>query len=333
MSALKIFEQNQLSLQLIPVSIREIFILTKAPCDFFIFEDGLFRIGIHHDDQLGPKIYKSMVDQGHWKLFITEKDRQAISLMMQQELHKSARSLSIGNIQSNIAQQTNLLSINMASLLNDPMNDEILKLQFQTIKNLSSVLLANKDELKAFYEDYEKQKHYFMISHPMLSSMLLLAFLESIHMFSEKEIEMLFVTSYFKDIGMAFIPQDIFNKKELTEPDKKLIKEHTMHSVNILKNRIPLHPNYLHMIANHHCLNGHNENALESTKQDENFVIGVETIMMGLTDTIVAATTPRPYRPEMSLFQVLDMMKDPVGKQYASEFKALVYFLRRFFLK
>ncbi|MFZ4714080.1 MAG: HD-GYP domain-containing protein [Bacteriovoracaceae bacterium] len=333
MGVLKIFEQNSLSLKLVPISIRELFLLNKAPCDFYGFVDGLFHIIIKRDSSLNSKVFKNLIEQSHWKLFMTPVDREHISYLLQNELQKSARSLSIGNIHSNIAHQSNLLTLSMGSLYNDPMNDSLLKLQFQAAKNLSSVLISHKEDLKEFYADFEKQKHFFMLAHPLLSSMVFLGFLDSIKIFNEKEIEQLFVTCYFKDIGMSFLPPELFTKKDLTEAEKDLIKEHASHSVNILKNRVPLHNNYLHVIANHHCLNNFNNLAVSPKKNEENYVIGLETVFMGLIDTIVAATAPRPFREKVSLFVVLDKLKEPVIKSYATEFKALVYFLRRFYLK
>jgi hypothetical protein len=49
--------------------------------------------------------------------------------------------------------------------------------------------------------------------------MLLLSFLQSIHLFSDREIENLFLASYLKDIGFAMIPSE---KYDLNTLSKKL---------------------------------------------------------------------------------------------------------------
>jgi hypothetical protein len=331
MSALKLFEQNSLSLKLVPISIRELFLLTRAPCDLYSFVDGLFQVVLKKNVSLNQVVFKNLIDANHWKLFVTSEEKQNINFLLQEELQKSARSLSMGDIQKNIAHQTNLLTITLASVYNDPLNDTTLKLQYQSVKNLGNVVIQNIDQLKEFYDDYQRQKQFFLLAQPLLTSFLYLGFLENLKIFSSKELEQLFVTSYFKDMGMSFLPQDIFTKKKLTDEEKELLQDHAKHSVDILRNRLPFQQSQLNIIVNHHCLNPYNDLALSSPKNDENFIIGVETVFMGLIDTIVAATTPRPYRDPVSLYVILDKLKHPVMKSYASEFKVLVYFLRRFY--
>jgi hypothetical protein len=331
MSALKLFEQNSLSLKLIPISIRELFLLTRAPCDLYAFVDGLFQIVLKKNVNLNQVVFKNLIDSNQWKLFVTSEEKQNINFLLQEELQKSARSLSMGDIQKNVAHQTNLLTITLSYVYNDPLNDTTLKLQYQSVKNLGGVLIQNIDLLKEFYEDYQRQKQFFLLAQPLLTSFLYLGFLENLKIFSSKDLEQLFVTSYFKDLGMSFLPQDIFTKNELTHEEKELLQDHPKHSVDILRNRLPFQQNQLNIIANHHCLNPYNDLALSGPKTDDNFIIGVETVFMGLIDTIVAATTPRPYRDPVSLYVILDKLKQPVLKSYAAEFKVLVYFLRRFY--
>lgn len=333
MSAYKIFEQNHLSLKLVPVGLRELFLFTHSPFDFYIFVDGLFHIAVQKDESFNLKFFRSLIDQGHWYLFTYEENKLKLSEHIKSELQRSARALSIGNIQSNVHYQTNLLTLNMTRLYENPMNDDMLKLQFQTVRNLSLLMLQNKSMIKDFFEDFQKQKHYFIASQPLLSSMLLLAFLESTKMFNEKEIEMLFITSYFKDIGMSFVPNDNFDKKNLSNNEKNLFRDHSRNSIDILKDRLPLQANYLSIMANHHCLNDYLKISLRNPEHKDLFVVGVETILLAAMDVIVAATASRPYRTPLTLFEVLEMLREPLSKQYPAEFKALVYFLRRFFIK
>lgn len=333
MSAYKIFEQNHLSLKLVPVGLRELFLFTHSPFDFYIFVDGLFHIAVHKDETFNHKFFRSLIDQGHWYLFTYEENKLQLTEHIKVELQRSARALSIGNIQTNVSYQTNLLTLNLAKLYEDPMNDEILKLQFQTVRNLSLLMLQNKSMIKTFFEDFQKQKHYFITAQPLLSSVLLLAFLESTKMFNEKEIENLFITSYFKDIGMSFIPNGNFDKKDLTNGEKNLFRDHSRNSIDILKDRLPLQSNYLSIMANHHCLNDHLKVSIRNSEQKDLFVVGVETILLAAMDVLIAATASRPYRAPLTLFEVLEMLREPLGKEYPGEFKALVYFLRRFFIK
>lgn len=333
MGAYKIFEQNHLSLKLVSVGIRELFLFTHSPFDFYVYADGLFHIAIRKDDQFNMKFFRSLIDQGHWYIFTHEDNKNKLAEHIKNELQRSARSLSIGNIQSNVNYQTNLLTLNLSKLYENPMDDEMLKLQYQTVRNLSLLMLQNKSLIKNFFEDFQKQKHYFIAAQPLLASVLLLAFLESTKMFNEKEIENLFITSYFKDIGMSFVPDGNYDKKDLTTHEKSLFRDHSRNSIDILKDRLPLQVNYLSMMANHHCLNDYLKVSIRNTEHKDLFIVGVETILLAAMDVIMAATAKRPYRESLTLFEVLDMLREPLGKQYPAEFKALVYFLRRFFVK
>lgn len=328
----KIFEQNSLSFNLLPVSIRELFVLKKSPVTFYIFKDQLFEPFINKNDEINVKTFKELLNLSITKLFISSEDRKILNNFFNEELTKSARALSMGDIKTNVNQQTNLLTLTLAQLYQNPLDDNQLKLQFQTAKNLSQIMLENVELMKDFYHDFEKQKHYYILSQPFQSSLLLMAFIESIKLFSDKEIETLFVTSYFKDIGMSLVPSDLYNKKELAHDEKIIMNEHCLNSVEILKNRLPLQINHLEIIANHHFLNPILLGSLSGNKPEMNQTIcGVETVLVALMDVIVASTHSRPYREAKSLFAILEQIKEPVSKEYPAEFKALVYFLRRFF--
>jgi HD-GYP domain-containing protein (c-di-GMP phosphodiesterase class II) len=333
-NAKKLFEQNKLSFKLIPVSIRELFVIKKSPVTFFIFKDHLFEPLIKVDDEINIKIFKELLNQGITRLFVTNEDRIVLNDFLKDELTKSARSLSIGDIKSNVSQQTNLLTLTLSQLYHNPLDDHHLKLQYQTAKNLSQLIIENINHIKDFYQDYEKQKHYFILSQPMQSSLLLMGFLDSIKLFNDKEIEYLFLASYFKDIGMSLVPSDLYNKSDLNHEEKLMLAEHSLNSVEILKNRLPFQSHHLEIIANHHQLNPIMQGSLSDTfTKDDGTISGVETILVALMDVIVASTHHRPYREAASLFSILERVKEPLSKEYPAEFKALVYFLRRFFTR
>ena len=77
---------------------------------------------------------------------------------------------------------------------------------------------------------------------------MLLSFLQSLNLFSHKEIENLFITSYFKDIGMSFIPREKFELAHLSDFDKELFASHAENSMLILEGRVPLSNTQLNLI-------------------------------------------------------------------------------------
>jgi HD-GYP domain-containing protein (c-di-GMP phosphodiesterase class II) len=168
----------------------------------------------------------------------------------------------------------------------------------------------------------------------MLSSLLLLSFLQATHLFHDKEMENLFMTSYLKDIGLALIPTDKYDQKSLSTKEQALFADHADFSFDLLEGRIPLSKNYLHIIKHHHFLNDRLKDFLvkgKSRGQDPDMILGLESTLIAVFDMLVAMTNDRPYRRSLSLFQSLELIKKIMADDYPQEFKALVVFLKQFF--
>ena len=168
----------------------------------------------------------------------------------------------------------------------------------------------------------------------MLSSVLLLSFLQSIHLFHDKEVENLFLASYFKDIGIAMIPGDKYDLKTLTTRDQELFANHADFSFDLLEGRIPLSKNYLTIIKHHHFLNDKMKEFLlkdKKKKKEPEIIFGIESTLVSVFDILVAMTSDRPYRKGMSLYQSLELIKKMMADDYPQEFKALVVFLKQFY--
>ena len=148
--------------------------------------------------------------------------------------------------------------------------------------------------------------------------------------FSEREIKMLFMTSYFKDIGMSLLPTDTFDKESLDDVEKRLVKDHSIHSINILQGRVPLNPSYFNIISNHHSfsmINPHEDD------EEKDLVEGIETLFVIMMDMFVAMISKRPYRGGLTVYDALKKLGSIYGKEYPREFKFFVQFIQRFFSK
>jgi DNA-binding transcriptional MerR regulator len=241
----------------------------------------------------------------------------------------------VGNPLQNSRRQINLLAQNLSELYRNPLNDENLKLQYQCTVNLSKFLSEHKGLLPELYSDLFNGNHHFTMSQPMMASLLLVGFLQQFRLFHEKDIEMLFITSYLKDIGMSFIPEEKLDQKDLELHDKKIISRHADNSISLLEGRTPLARNHLNIIKNHHFLNKKIQAALSGIKTDssQNSLMGLETEMVAVMDVLVAMINDRPYRAGQPLFQSLELLSKVMADDYPSEFKALVNYLRYFFTK
>ena len=248
----KILEQNALNFKLSSVSFREIFFIAEVPCDIYAQIDGLFKVLLYRKAEVNNQVLKEILGKNISNLFVMNDDRIKLREAQQENLRKVTRSLSIGDPLEKARLQANLLTLNLGYLYEDPTNDELLSLQIQSAKNLA-IFLYNKPQIhEELYREFIKQGHHYIYAQPFLSTLFLLGVMKNSRLYSDKDIEIFFLTSYLKDIGMSAIPVEKYNEENLSEEDKDLLASHPQLSVKILKGRVPLPPNHIKIIENHH---------------------------------------------------------------------------------
>lgn len=328
-------QRNRLSLKLKPIFVGQLIIVESLQYPAFFYEDGEFKLILDAEEGITTSFVSEYAQKFSSEIFIFNEDFEFINSTLKKELTKLTRSLSIGDIKKNAIKHTNLLSMQMNNLYKDPFNDELLTNQFQNTKNLSNLLINNKEIHKSVFQSISNSRYHFTLTQPLLSSVMLLSFIQSLKIFNEKEIEALFLTSYFKDIGMSFIPREKFELAHLNEFDRNLFANHSNNSMAILEGRVPLNTTQLNLIKNHHYLN-YKIQALVSNSEvpiNDEFLTGVESAMLSSIDILIAMTNPRPYRDPISSFKALELLKKVISDEYPQEFKALVFFLKNFLSK
>tara|TARA_Y100000768_G_scaffold388919_1_gene388701 strand:+ start:1561 stop:2574 length:1014 start_codon:yes stop_codon:yes gene_type:complete len=325
--------QHNLILSLRPVFIGQLILLESLDNPAYGFYDGEFVAVIDEDEPISSGLVSEYAKKYGKEIFIHQRDFSRIEEQTRSELTKLSRSLSVGPIKKNALKQTNLLSMQMENLYRNPFDDNILTTQFQSSKNLSGLLLNNRELPRDLFHNLSQSSYHYTIAQPLLSSIIYLSFIQSLGGFNEKEIQNLFLTSYFKDIGMSLIPKELFEKEILTEAEKKLFSNHANSSQEILDQRIPLSEAYLNMIKNHHHLNEKVFSLLqkELPSNSSEFMTGIESTLMSSLDILVAMTHERPYRKAVSPFEALELLKKLLSDEYPQEFKALVIFLKKFY--
>tara|TARA_B100001971_G_C18268008_1_gene596118 strand:+ start:52339 stop:53337 length:999 start_codon:yes stop_codon:yes gene_type:complete len=326
---------HSLPLKLKPLFVGQLSTIDALRESAYAYINGKFEEVIRPNETITNEFIREYASNTSKEIFVSLEDFDEINNFINSELLKITRSLSIGDPLKNSTRHVNFLSLQMSNLYQDPFNDELLSNQFQSTKNLSSLLLKNKGLTKDLYKNVLKQGHHYTIAQPLLSSIMLLGFLQSIGLFSEKEIQTLFLTSYFKDIGMSFIPREKFELAHLTEFDKKIFSEHAENSMKILNGRVPLSQSQLEIIKNHHFLNYKIQKLVmkQTTMDKDELIHGVESTFLSALDILVAMTNERPYRDAVSMFQALELLKKVLSDEYPQEFRNLVNFLRQFFSK
>lgn len=332
MGAFKILEQNALNFKLAPISIRELFHLNITPCDLYGLDGhGLYKLLLRESSSVQKDVLIELINKRHYQLFVSYEDRIKIKEEQQNNLRICTRSLSVGDALEKCKKLLTLLSINMGYLYENPTDNETLKLQYQSALNLSSFLQKNLKYHNSLYKDFTKQRHHYIFAQPLLSSMFLLGALKHVSFYTEKEIDALFVTSYFKDIGMSAIPAEKYELENLSDDDKNLLIAHPTLSVKLLEGRIPLSADKLKIIENHHAFSMLSEHGTRKMATNPQVLTGFETMMVIIMDIISAMIAQRPYREATKLFDALDLVRILVADQYPHEFKLIVNYFKKFF--
>lgn len=327
-------DHHKLALKLTPILVGELYLVRKLLHPVYIHRDGVFVSVIAEGSVPSKDQVNTLIKNQFKEVYVYPTDLDQIKSNLETALIKITRSLSVGDPLENGSKDLKLLSLNMSGLYQDPHSDEKLMLHYQSTQNLTKFLLENKKHQAYFFQGLARENFHFTISQPMLSSVLLLSFLQSIHLFHDKEIENLFLTSYLKDIGISMIPNSKYDLNKLTQKEQDLFANHADFSFDLLEGRIPLSKNYLNIIKHHHFLNDRLKGMVDKDRtvsNDSEMIMGIESTLVAVCDILVAMTNERPYRRSLTLYQSLEVIKIMMADEYPQEFKALVVFLKQFF--
>jgi HD-GYP domain-containing protein (c-di-GMP phosphodiesterase class II) len=327
-------DHHRLALKLRPIPVGELHLARKLNHPVYIFQEGKFIPVISEGSVPSKDQINNLIQAKHREVYLYGSDLDQIKTNLESALIKVTRSLSVGDPLESGAKGMKLLSLNMGSLYQNPHNDESLRFHFQSSQNLGKFFIENKKDLPYFFHQMRAEKFHFTLSQPMLSSVLLLAFLQATRLFHEKEIEALFLTSYFKDIGVSMISKTKYDLKTLTPRDKELFSSHADFSFDLLQSRVPLSKNYLNIIKHHHFLNDRIKvlaGGQSTFTHESEMILGLESTLVAVFDIMVAMTHDRPYRKGISLYQSLEVIKKLMADEYPQEYKALIIFMKQFF--
>ena len=326
--------RHQLSLKLRSVLVGELYLIKKLKNPVYIYRSGLFHSVINSGTAPTKEQVHTLIKNNHREVYVWPEDAEEIRNNLRIALTRVTRSLSVGDPLENGTKDIKLLSLNLGELYQNPHNDESLMLQFQSSQNLSKFLIENKKYQSHLYKSMGGENFHFTLIQPMLSSLLLLSFLQSIRLFSDKEIENLFVASYLKDIGFAMIPSNKYDLKKLTTHDQQLFADHADFSFDLLDGRIPISKNYLTIVKHHHFMNDKMKELLsnkDGPRTGTDMIFGIESTLVSVFDILIAMTSDRPYRKGMGLYHALELIRRMMADEYPQEFRALVIFLKHFY--
>jgi hypothetical protein len=333
MEGVSTLERNLLGLQLTTVNPRELLSLQLVPCNIYGWSSDHFDVILGEGDENNNQTLVSLLKK-HGRLFILREDLPIITKAFQNRLLHISRSVSLGDPEKKIKHHLNLLTINMHHLYRGDLDDYTLRIQFQSARNLAQFILDKPKLLKPVFQHYHQQKgHHYLYSHPILSSLALLGVLKESRQFTDKEIENLFLTSFFRDIGMSLISEQVYQNNSYQQ---NLFNDHPANSFDLLKDRVPLSVTFLNIIKNHHpfappstTTNSFPE-LTQPYEQQEEFIVGAETAFISGVDIVCAMISKRPYRNELTLLDALEELKRVMHNRFPGEFRLLVSYFQKF---
>jgi diguanylate cyclase (GGDEF)-like protein/putative nucleotidyltransferase with HDIG domain len=129
---------------------------------------------------------------------------------------------------------------------------------------------------------------------------------------SSDEVSALSAAALLHDIGKVGIPDKVLNKKgKLSKEDWEAIKAHPRLGANIISNIPKLAPAVNTILYHHERWDG--SGYPEGLKGEE---IPLEARILALADSFEAMTSARPYRPALSLEEVVAELKQGAGFQF-----------------
>ena len=315
-----------------PIYVGQLSFIDALTYPVYSYQKGQFKPVLSPREGITDQFIKQYATEVSREIYIHYRDYEQMRESISEGLTQLSRSLSMGDSVKKTSRHAGLLTLQLGQLYDNPYDDQLLTSQFQSSKNLGQFLLTDKEIVHPLYQNVLKQGHDFVLAQPLLSSLLLLNFLQNVSMFSGKEIQSLFLASYFKDMGMSFVPQSRRNIDELEAADHKVLDLHAEQSVKLLRGRVPLPENYLTMIENHHFMNAKIAKlASHQEVKDGEFIYGIETTLLSAFDLLVAMTSDRPYRKADSIYRALELLKLTISKDYPKEYRSIVLFIRSFF--
>ena len=328
--------------KLSPVLLRELYYIEESPISLYQVEKSEVKTKIKKNSFINNHLLKELLLQDISFLYAHKSEKYYINKFISNKIYQTSRSLSIGNPSEKTKTLISLMCLNQKYIMEDVTNEDQIKLQYQSAKNLCYFLLKNIGLIDELYNHILKQKFYFLYSQPILSSLFMLGLIKYSSQYTDKNIEELFIASIFKDVGMSMIPTHALNKEFLNDNELNAFINHPIHSTEILKNTIPLSHKYLNIIIHHHIFSQLHQSKnivnlkhekfkrkLELDKQSE-VILGTETILIYLCNIITTMITKHPYRKALSLFETLKTIKPMIFEQYPMEFQLVIKYFNRF---
>lgn len=189
-----------------------------------------------------------------------------------------------------------IISPSIASILADKIKTKVIELDMDRLISLSSIFSK--------IIDYRCK---FTVTHSSGVAAVAKALAKLVG-FSELECVMMEIAGYLHDLGKLAVPAEILEKPDkLTEEEYNVVRKHTYHTYNILKQIGSLDVIAEWASLHHETLDG---SGYPFKIKGQNFLLGSR--IMAVADVFTAITEDRPYRRGMANEKAIDVLQKMV---------------------
>lgn len=189
-----------------------------------------------------------------------------------------------------------IISPSIASILADKIKTKVIELDMDRLISLSSIFSK--------IIDYRCK---FTVTHSSGVAAVAKALAKLVG-FSELECVMMEIAGYLHDLGKLAVPAEILEKPDkLTEEEYNVVRKHTYHTYNILKQIGSLDVIAEWASLHHETLDG---SGYPFKIKGKNFLLGSR--IMAVADVFTAITEDRPYRRGMANEKAIDVLQKMV---------------------
>lgn len=204
------------------------------------------------------------------------------------------------------------------NLFKNPESKEAVECTKSLVENTISIILSDDAAIKSMMEI--SSHDYYAYTHSVDVAVFSIGFANHLK-FSYDDILHIGNAAMLSDIGKSKVPDEIINKKgKLSVEEFEIVKQHPIHSYDILKFHGECNEDILKPVRNHHEKvrgNGYPDSLSGQKIHDFAKIIAI-------TDIFSALTTERSYKEAYHSFEALQLMKtsmiEDIDKKLLIEF-------------
>jgi len=319
-TTLKTMVQKDLTVPLKPIPIEA-------------FREGLRQIDFDLFLELSPENYahvfskESGIDyqrlaqyraKGVTHLHIRESEFESFTLY-QKRLTQTVLDNPSASNEDRIGAIMNMTEQNLSELYAQlKVDPETFKSTKKVIQNYVKFMTQDPNQMSMLLKLISLGDYYYY--HSVATSVIAMFIAKRLNQFNSKMLEILGLGGFLHDIGMSRIPKSVLNNPgKLSKEDWELIKRHPALGLEMISNTPGISDEVCYIVYQHHeqpSGKGY-PNGLKGA------VIYFPAKIVGLASTFTALITQRPFRPEFTISEALQLIDSEKGKHDSKLFETL----------